>query len=76
MRYLSADEIAEAFEAYRNGIALDRIAGHLRITVAELRLVLGLPALKYKKPLRERSGFLFFFDQTWRGGQHSNNKRK
>ena len=45
MRYLSADEIAEAFEAYRQGIPLDRIAGHLRITVGELRLVLGLPAL-------------------------------
>jgi len=45
MRYISADEIAEAFEAYRNGITLDHIAGHLRITVAELRLVLGLPAL-------------------------------
>ena len=44
MRYLAADEIAEAFEAYRQGIALDRIAGYLRITVAELRLVLGLPA--------------------------------
>ena len=43
MRYLSADEIAEAFEAYRQGIALDRIAGHLRITIGELRLVLGLP---------------------------------
>ena len=46
MRYLSADEIAEAFEAYRNGIAFDRIAGYLRITIGELRLVLGLPALK------------------------------
>jgi len=46
MRYLSADEIAEAFEAYRNGIALDHIAGYLRITVAELRSVLGLPPLK------------------------------
>ena len=45
MRYLSADEIADAFEAYRQGIPLDRIAGYLRITVAELRLVLGLPTL-------------------------------
>ena len=43
MRYISADEIAEAFEAYRNGIPLDKIAGHLGITVSELRSVLGLP---------------------------------
>ena len=50
MRYLSADEIAEAFEAYRSGIPLDRIAGHLGITVSELRDVLGLPALKRSDP--------------------------
>ena len=46
MRYLSADDIAEAFEAYRQGISHEKIAGHLRITVAELRHVLGLPALQ------------------------------
>ena len=50
MRYISADEIAEAFEAYRNGITLDHIAGHLRITVAELRHVLNLPALQRETP--------------------------
>lgn len=50
MRYLSADEIAEAFEAYRNGITLDHIAGHLRITVGELRHVLNLPPLKRSDP--------------------------
>ena len=40
MRYISADEIAEAFEADRNGISHEKIAGFLRITVAELRHVL------------------------------------
>ncbi len=50
MRYISADEIAEAFEAYRNGIPLDRIAGHLRVTVAELQHILNLPALKRSDP--------------------------
>lgn len=46
MRYLSADEIAEAFEAYRNGIALEQLAGKLRCDVAHLARLLGLPALK------------------------------
>ncbi len=50
MRYIDADEIAEAFEAYRNGITLDNIAGHLRLTVAELRHVLNLPPLKRSDP--------------------------
>ena len=50
MRYISADEIAEAFEAYRNGIALDRIAGYLRITNAELRHILNLPAVRRVMP--------------------------
>lgn len=50
MRYIDADEIAEAFEAYRNGITLDHIAGHLRITVSELRHVLNLPPLKRSDP--------------------------
>ena len=50
MKYISADEIAEAFEAYRNHIPLDRIAGHLRVTVAELRHILNLPALKRSDP--------------------------
>ena len=50
MRYLSADEIAEAFEAYRQGITLDVISRHLRITVADLRHVLNLPPLKRSDP--------------------------
>ena len=50
MRYLDADTIREACEAYRNGIPLDKIAGHLRISVAELRHALGLPALKRETP--------------------------
>ena len=43
MIYISADTIAECREAIRQGVPLDRIAGYLRITVADLRLVLGLP---------------------------------
>ena len=43
MRYLDQDLRDEAIRAHQQGIPLDRIAGYLRITVAELRLVLGLP---------------------------------
>lgn len=46
MRYLDQSTVDEAREAYRNNIPLDRIAGHLGITVAELRRVLELPALQ------------------------------
>ena len=46
MRYLDQSPVDEAREAYRNHIPLDRIAGHLGITVAELRRVLELPALQ------------------------------
>ena len=46
MKYIPADKCDEAAEAYRSGIPLDRIAGHLGVTVAELRQVLGLPALQ------------------------------
>jgi len=46
MRYLDQSTRDEAKEAYRNNIPLDRIAGHLGITVAELRRVLELPALQ------------------------------
>ncbi len=46
MRYLDQSTRDEAKEAYRNHIPLDRIAGHLGITVAELRRVLELPALQ------------------------------
>ena len=46
MKYIPADKCDEAAEAYRSGIPLDRIAGHLGISVAELRAVLELPALK------------------------------
>jgi len=46
MRYLDADTIREASEAYRNKIPLDQIAGRLQISVAELRQALDLPSLK------------------------------
>ena len=44
--YRDADQISEAREAVRNGIPLDRIAGHLRVTVEELRQLLDLPTAK------------------------------
>ena len=50
MRYLDQSTRDEAAEAYRNGITLDNIAGHLRVTVAELRHILNLPALKRSDP--------------------------
>ena len=50
MRYIDGTERDEASEAYRQGIPLDRIAGHLRITVAELRHVLNLTPLKRSDP--------------------------
>ena len=44
--YRDADQISEGREAVRNGIPLDRIAGHLRVTVEELRQLLDLPTAK------------------------------
>ena len=52
MRYLDQSTVDEAKEAYRHKIPLDRIAGHLGITVAELRRVLELPALQ---PAQQKS---------------------
>jgi hypothetical protein len=46
MRYLDADQIADARNARGCGVPLDRIAGHLGVTVAELRAALGMPGLK------------------------------
>jgi hypothetical protein len=46
MRYLDQSTIDEAAEAFRAGIPLDRIAGHLSITVGELRKALDLAPLK------------------------------
>ena len=45
MRYLDADTIADAKNAYGCQVPLDNIAGHLQVSVAELRHVLNLPPL-------------------------------
>ena len=45
MRYIDADTIADARNAWGCGVPLDKIAGHLRISVAELRAALGMPGL-------------------------------
>ncbi len=50
MRYLDADTIADARNAWGCGVPLDRIAGHLQVTVAELRHILNLPPLKRSDP--------------------------
>ncbi len=44
--YRDADQIAEAQEAVRNNIPLDRIAGHLRVSVDEARRLLDLPSIR------------------------------
>jgi hypothetical protein len=51
MRYVSADEVSEAQEAYRNNVSLPRIAGHLRVTVDELPKLLNLPS----RPAQQQS---------------------
>lgn len=61
MRYLDADTIREAAEAYRSNVPLDRISGHLGVSVAELRHALGLPALQRETPASDpESGFGLF----------------
>lgn len=46
MKYLDADTIADARNALGCQVPIGNIAGHLGITVAELRQVLGLPAIR------------------------------
>ena len=48
MRYLDQATIDDAKNARGCGITLDRIAGHLGITVAELRHALELPPLQHQ----------------------------
>lgn len=51
MRYLDADTIADARNAWGCGVPLDKIAGHVGITVSELRAALKLPPLK-REPMK------------------------
>ncbi len=51
MKYLDADTIADARNAYGMQVPIGNIAGHLGITVAELRAALGLPQWKAEQPL-------------------------
>lgn len=46
MRYVDADTIADARNAYGMQVPLGTIAGHLGVTVAELRAALELPQWK------------------------------
>lgn len=41
--YIDADRIAEASQALRDGIPIDRVAGHLGVTTDALQQLLGLP---------------------------------
>lgn len=43
MKYLDSDTIAEAVEAHRSLVPLERIAGRLCVPVDELRRAMGLP---------------------------------
>ena len=45
MKYIDADTIADAKNAYGCRVPLDHIAGHLGITVGELRVALDLPQM-------------------------------
>ena len=61
--YRDADQIAEATEAVRNGIPLDRVAGHLRVTVEELQQLLGLPQWRVVPPAASDEFDLFATDR-------------
>jgi hypothetical protein len=43
MKYLDSDTIADAIEALRHRVPIERIAGRLRVSVPELKSVMGLP---------------------------------
>lgn len=45
MRYISADEVADTRTAWRCGLPLNVIAGHLNISVSLLRRILDLRPL-------------------------------
>ncbi|MEJ7590356.1 MAG: hypothetical protein WKF77_02320 [Planctomycetaceae bacterium] len=61
--YRDADQISEAGEGVRNGIPLDRIAGHLRVTVEELHQLLDLPTAKPVPAADDDSGDLWAVDR-------------
>ena len=46
MKYLDQQIVDEAHDASRAGVTLDVIAGHLQISVGELRQVMNLPKLQ------------------------------
>ena len=43
MRYLDGDTLADARNAWGCGVPLAKIAGHLGVSVQELRAAMGLP---------------------------------
>lgn len=71
MKYLDQSTIDDARNAFGCGIPLDRIAGHLGVTVAELRNALGLVALQRDPPQRTPETASNHFDQL--GGTDDEN---
>lgn len=63
MRYIDADKCDAAMEAHRNNISHDVIAGHLGITIDELRVVLGLPQWKAEPAKSDESFDLWAADR-------------
>ena len=63
MRYLSSDEIADAKNARGCGVPLDRIGGHLNVSVGELRHALGMEPLRLG-PVAAESVNLWAVDQA------------
>ena len=51
MRYLDADQIADARNAVGFGVPLARIAGHMNVSVEQLRQALGMPPALKPVPL-------------------------
>ncbi len=77
MRYVSADEISEAQEAYRNNVPLHRIASYMRVTVDELSRLLNLPADKaFKQNRRPTFGRLMRSIRCCNGSDYATHARR
>ena len=57
--YIPQDIIDDARNAYGFGVPLDKIAGHIGVSVAELQNALGLPQWK-SEPVQDRQRELPF----------------
>ena len=63
-KYIDQSTIDDARNAYGFGVPLDKIAGHIGITVGELRTALGMPGLKREpSPVQETEFDLWRADE-------------